>query len=139
MKKYLILIFLLCIALVVTSCSVFSPGSSAPEYRKISAEAAKARIDSKEKLIIVDVRTEEEYQAKHIENAILIPNETISNQKPALLPDLDAEILIYCRSGNRSAQAAEKLVKLGYTKIYDFGGIIDWPYATVSEAKIITN
>lgn len=101
------------------------------QYRKITPEEAKNRIDSGDDIIIVDVRTGEEYEQRHIQNAILIPNETITTDaKPALLPDYDAEILIYCRSGNRSAQAAKKLIALGYTNVYDFGGIIDWPYET---------
>ena len=79
---------------------------------------------------LVDVRTPEEYDEGFIENAILIPNETI-NEAPTELPDKDAVILVYCRSGNRSRQAANKLVDLGYTNIYDFGGIIDWPYEIV--------
>jgi rhodanese-related sulfurtransferase len=102
------------------------------EYKKISAEEAKDRIDSGDDIVILDVRTEEEYIAGHIPNAVLIPNETITNIRPDLLPELDAELLVYCRSGNRSAQAAKKLIALGYTNVYDFGGIIDWPYDTVS-------
>lgn len=102
------------------------------EYKKITPEDAKARIDSADEIIIIDVRTEEEFNAEHIPNSILIPNETITDKTPDLLPDLDAEILIYCRSGNRSAQAAKKLLAIGYTNVYDFGGIIDWPYDTVT-------
>ena len=102
------------------------------EYKRITAEEAKARIDSGDEIIILDVRTEEEYNSGHIPNAILIPNETITDKMPDLLPDLDAEILVYCRSGNRSAQAAKKLIAIGYTNVYDFGGIIDWPYDTVT-------
>ncbi|NLB82059.1 MAG: rhodanese-like domain-containing protein [Clostridiaceae bacterium] len=97
-------------------------------YKRITAKEAKARIDSGDNVIILDVRTKEEYDQEHIPGSILIPNETISDTKPELLPDTDAEILIYCRSGNRSAQAARKLIALGYTNVYDFGGIIDWPY-----------
>lgn len=107
--------------------------TSVAEYRRISAEDAKARIDSGDEIIIVDVRTEAEFDAGHLPNAILIPNETIGKSMPELLPDLDAEILIYCRSGNRSAQAAKKLVAIGYTNVYDFGGIIDWPYEIVTD------
>lgn len=102
------------------------------EYHKISAEDAKKRMDSGDDIIILDVRTQAEYDESHIPGAILIPNETIGNGKPEQLPDTDQEILVYCRSGNRSAQAAKKLVEAGYTQIYDFGGIIDWPYDTVS-------
>ncbi len=105
--------------------------SPVAEYKKITAKEAKDRIDSGAEIIILDVRTQEEYDAEHIEGAILIPNETITDKKPELLPDLDVEILIYCRSGNRSAQAANKLIAIGYTNVYDFGGIIDWPYGTV--------
>ena len=102
------------------------------EYKKITPEDAKARIDSGDEIIILDVRTEEEYNSGHIPNAILIPNETITDKTPDLLSNLDAEILVYCRSGNRSAQAAKKLIAIGYTNVYDFGGIIDWPYDTVT-------
>ncbi len=108
--------------------------SEAPEgavYKRLTAKEAKARIDSGDKVIILDVRTEAEYAAEHIEGAILIPNETITDKMPSDLPDLHAEILIYCRSGNRSAQAARKLIAIGYTNVYDFGGIIDWPYDTI--------
>jgi len=109
-------------------------GTQAPatEYKRLTAEEAKARIDSGDEIIILDVRTEAEYKAGHIEDSILIPNESIKGTKPELLPDLDAEILIYCRSGNRSAQAAKKLISMGYTNVYDFGGIIDWPFDTVT-------
>jgi rhodanese-related sulfurtransferase len=103
-------------------------------YTTITAQEAKARMDSGDDLIIVDVRTQAEYASGHVPGAVLIPNETISDQMPALLPDLDAEVLLYCRSGNRSAQAAKKLAAMGYTRIYDFGGIIDWPYETEEEA-----
>lgn len=102
------------------------------QYRKISAQMAKEMMDSGEPVTIVDVRTEAEYDQGHIPGAILIPNESISTSvHPALLDDAEATILIYCRSGNRSAQAARKLVALGYTNVYDFGGIINWPYETV--------
>lgn len=104
----------------------------------LTAEEAYQRMESKDPLTIVDVRTKEEYDAGHIEGAVLIPNEEIGEQMPAILPLKDAEILVYCRSGNRSAQAAEKLSKMGYTKVNDFGGIKDWTYETVStpwEAK----
>lgn len=107
--------------------------SSGAEYKRISAEEAKTRMDSGDEVIILDVRTEREYQAGHIPGAILIPNETIADKTPNLLPDLDAEILIYCRSGNRSAQAARKLIQIGYTNVYDFGGINSWAYDTVKE------
>ncbi|NLT58034.1 MAG: rhodanese-like domain-containing protein, partial [Clostridiales bacterium] len=102
--------------------------ASTATYQKITAEEAKSRIDSGDALVVLDVRTKAEYEAGHIPGAVLLPNEHISSQALEQLPDLEAEILVYCRSGNRSAQAAKKLIKLGYTDVYDFGGIIDWPY-----------
>ncbi|MEA5031123.1 MAG: rhodanese-like domain-containing protein [Sphaerochaeta sp.] len=102
------------------------------QYRKISPQLAKEMMDSGDSLVIVDVRTEAEYAQGHIAGAILIPNETIgTTQNPGQLPELDDVILVYCRSGNRSAQAARKLAALGYVNVYDFGGIVDWPYETV--------
>lgn len=102
------------------------------QYRKISPQLAKEMMDSGDPLVVVDVRTPSEFASGHIEGAKLVPNETISTtQKPEALPDLNAVILVYCRSGNRSAQAARKLVSLGYVNVYDFGGIIDWPYEVV--------
>ncbi len=77
--------------------------------------------------IILDVRTPEEFTSGHIPNAINIPNEAIDDDKILALPDKNQLILVYCRSGNRSKQASEKLVKLGYTNIVEFGGINDWP------------
>jgi len=107
--------------------------TSGATYQEMTADEAKERMDSGEAVVIVDVRTAEEYETAHIEGAILIPNETISEGvQPERLPDLDAELLVYCRSGNRSKDAAEKLIAMGYTKVYDFGGINDWSYATVT-------
>ena len=81
--------------------------------------------------IIVDVRRQDEYDAGHIPGAILIPNESIEKDRPKELPDLDQIILIYCRSGRRSKEASEKLANMGYTNIYEFGGITTWPGETV--------
>jgi len=98
---------------------------------KITAEAAKIMIDGGEDLVVLDVRTQEEYNEGHIENAVLIPDTEISAQAPTVLTDQDQTILVYCRTGRRSAEAAKKLVDIGYTNIYDFGGIVDWPYEVV--------
>lgn len=100
------------------------------EYQKLSVKEAKDRIDSGDDLVILDVRTAEEYAEKHIPGAVLLPNEDIETEPLEALPDLEQEILVYCRSGNRSAQASKKLLEAGYTNIYDFGGINDWPYET---------
>ena len=85
--------------------------------------------------LILDVRTAEEFSEKHIPGAVNIPNETIGDQDIPELPDKEQLILVYCRSGNRSKQASEKLVKLGYTNIVEFGGINDWTGETVSGAS----
>ena len=89
-------------------------------------------MEAEENYIILDVRTQAEYEEKHIPGAICIPNETIGSDDIQELPDKDQLILVYCRSGNRSKQASEKLVALGYTNIVEFGGINDWPGKTVS-------
>ena len=100
-------------------------------YHKITAEEAKEMMDTGN-VTVVDVRRAEEYEQAHIPGAILVPNESIGKEQPEALPDKDATILVHCRTGVRSKQAANKLVKMGYTKIYDFGGIVDWPYETES-------
>lgn len=101
-------------------------------YECISQEEAHALMEDGNDCIILDVRTWEEYNEKHILNAICIPNETIGTEPPAELPDKDQLILVYCRSGNRSKQASEKLAAMGYTNIKEFGGINTWTGATVS-------
>ncbi len=81
--------------------------------------------------IIVDVRRQDEYDEGHIPGAVLIPNESITDQQPKELPDLDQIILVYCRSGRRSKEASQKLADIGYTNVYEFGGIITWSGETV--------
>lgn len=100
----------------------------------IPAEEAKSMMEEEE-VIIVDVRTREEFEEAHIEGAILLTLDTIPEKAEEILPDKTATYLLYCRSGNRSNQAANLLVDMGYEKIYDFGGIIDWTYGTVSGAE----
>ena len=97
----------------------------------ISAEKAKQIMSENPKCVILDVRTQSEFDEGHIEGAILIPYDEISDKAEDILTDKDAEILVYCRSGRRSAVAAKTLSDLGYTDIKDFGGIIDWKYDTV--------
>ena len=101
-------------------------------YHKISAEEAYEMMASQE-VVVVDVRTREEYDGGHIENAVLVPNESIGSEMPEALPDKEATLLVYCRSGRRSKDAAQKLLALGYQSVYDFGGVIDWPYELVKE------
>ena len=102
-------------------------------YRQINMDEAITMMEKESGYIILDVRTPEEFADKHIPGAINIPNETIGTAEIPELPDQDQLILIYCRSGNRSKQASEKLVALGYTNIVEFGGINDWPGETVTE------
>ena len=102
-------------------------------YTQISQETAMQMMKEDDGHIIIDVRRQDEYDAGHIPGAILIPNETIVRERPEQLPDLDQIILIYCRSGNRSKQAAQKLLDMGYTHIYEFGGILTWPGEIVTE------
>ena len=130
MKKKILTLLLS--ALVLTGCAVNTSSSTDAGAKTITAEEAYQMIQEEDDEIIVDVRTADEYAQKHIPGAILIPNESIGNEQPALLPDKDARIMVYCRSGNRSAQAAAKLIKMGYTNVYDFGGIKDWTYETES-------
>ncbi|MDD2968494.1 MAG: rhodanese-like domain-containing protein [Lachnospiraceae bacterium] len=97
-------------------------------YTSITAEEAKKIMDEETGYLILDVRTKEEYDEGHIPDSVLLPNETIDDDVSDILPDKDQKILIYCRSGNRSKQASQKLADLGYTDLVEFGGIIDWPY-----------
>ena len=97
-------------------------------YMNITPETAKQIMDTSKDYIILDVRTQEEFDQAHIPGAILIPNDQINDEAEHVLTDKNQLILVYCRSGRRSKMAAEELVKLGYTNIKEFGGIIDWPY-----------
>ncbi len=101
-------------------------------YRQVTAEEAIALMEKESGYIILDVRTVQEYSEKHIPKAVNIPNESIGTEEIPALPDKNQLILVYCRSGNRSKQASEKLAALGYTNIVEFGGINSWPGETVS-------
>ncbi len=99
-------------------------------YENISAEEAKKIMDTQTGHVILDVRTQEEYDEKHIHGAVLIPDYEIREKAEEFLTDKNQLLLVYCRSGRRSKNASEILVELGYTNIKEFGGIIDWPYET---------
>ena len=132
MKKLKGLIIMLLISLSLfgmTACDGGNEKSST--YEQITAEQAKTIMDTEKDYIIIDARTEEEFAEGHIENAILIPEYEIANRAEKELPDKEQLILVYCRSGRRSKIASEELVKLGYTNVKEFGGIIDWPYEIV--------
>lgn len=126
------ILLLLLSVMLLSGCASEAPTKGAASYRRVGAEEA-ARIMAEETdYIILDVRTRQEYETAHIPGAVCIPNETIGAGDIPELPDKDRLILVYCRSGNRSRQAAEKLVRLGYTNIVEFGGINDWRGETVS-------
>ena len=113
-----------------TSIIVAEKGEKAM-YEQITPQEAKRIMDSGEEHIILDTREQDEFDEGHIPGAILIPYTEIENKAEEMLPDNDKLILVYCRSGRRSKIAAENLVKLGYTNVKEFGGIIDWPYEVV--------
>lgn len=109
-----------------------APPEKAPGRRVLSPEEAKRRMDENDAILVLDVRTQEEYDGGHIPGAVCLPNEEITADMPVIF-DKDTEILLYCRSGRRSAEALEKLEKMGYTNVSDFGGILDWPYETTTD------
>ena len=125
MKRLLPL--LVSFTLALTGCG--SSGDSAQSgYQQISQEKAKEMMDTQE-VLILDVREQDEYDSGHIPGAVLLPVGTITEESAAeIIPQKDTTVLVYCRSGNRSKTAAKALVKLGYTGIYEFGGISTWPY-----------
>ena len=126
-KRFLLMLLTLAFPLGCIGCS---DGGSAT-YEQISGAEAKALMDSESGYIIIDARTQPEYDEGHITGAILIPEYEIADRAEKELPDKNQLILVYCRSGRRSKIAAEELVKLGYTNIKEFGGIIDWEYEIV--------
>ena len=125
MKK---IVFLLLAVMMLTACGQDKENNQGAVYVNITAEEAKQIMDTEEGYIILDVRTQEEYDQGHIPGAIVISYEEIEEKAEEVLMDKDQLILVYCRSGRRSKIAAEALVELGYTNIKEFGGIIDWPY-----------
>ena len=124
------LILILLVVFLLTACGQAKENDRGVVYVNITAEEAKQIMDTEEDYIILDVRTQEEYDQGHIPGAILIPNTEITAQAEEVLTDKDQLILVYCRSGRRSKLAAETLAQLGYTNVKEFGGIIDWPYET---------
>ena len=100
-------------------------------YHKITAAEAKQKMAANPQAVVLDVRNADEYREKHIPQAVLLPLAEVKEKASVVLPDKNAEILVYCRSGNRSRQAGVLLAEMGYTSVYDFGGIQDWPYEVV--------
>ena len=119
------IILVLVAMLALFGCS--SSGSEKNTFEQINMSEAMKRMANESDYIILDVRRIDEYSEKHIKGAINVPNESIGTEEIAELPNKDQLIYVYCRSGNRSRQASEKLVQLGYTNIVEMGGIGDWP------------
>lgn len=131
MKKLRGLVLMLLISLSLFGLTACQDGGNNATYEQITPQQVKEIMDTEQDYIIIDARTEEEFAEGHIENAILIPEYEIKDRAEKELPDKDALILVYCRSGRRSKIASEELARLGYTNVKEFGGIIDWPYETV--------
>lgn len=137
MKRKWMIPMVLVLALFLAGCSPASgekkaDSSDGTVYHKITAKEGKKMMDDGE-VTIVDVRTPEEFEAEHIPDAVNVPNETIGSEIPEVLPDKDAVLIVYCRTGVRSKESSDKLAELGYQNIYDIGGIVDWPYQTKSD------
>ena len=127
-----------CAAQNQTASGMTAPSATTREnasYTQIDSAEAARLMQTEKDYIILDVRTEEEFKSGHIPNAVCIPNESITDKEPSELPDKDQLILVYCRSGRRSKEAAQKLADLGYTNVREFGGIIDWTGETVTGSE----
>lgn len=119
---------MLCLILAFAGCGSGTESSQEEGYMQITAEEAKAIMDSESDYVILDVRTDDEFAEGHIPGAVLIPDYEIAEKAEQVLADKEQTILVYCRSGNRSKGASATLAEMGYTNVKEFGGIIDWPY-----------
>ena len=138
MKELFLLAAVICFGMAILKFYSARMGRSGPAPQPgggnsvLTAEEAKERLEANPDAILLDVRTQEEYDGGHVPGAVCFPNEDILPELP--LPfEKDTEILVYCRSGRRSAEAAQKLTELGCTNVADFGGILDWPYETTTD------
>ena len=127
MKIWILIILVL---LLLSGCA--TPAQDVPAYRQVGMEEAVAMMETEDNYVILDVRTSEEFRDGHIPGAVNIANEIIGTEEIPELPDKDQLILVYCRSGNRSKQASQKLAAQGYTNVVEFGGIHDWTGEVVS-------
>lgn len=141
MKQFFLLAAIICFGMAaIKFCTARMKPNSAPAVPQpsnkdtgvLTAEEAKQRMEENSEAIVLDVRTQEEFDQGHIPGAVCLPNEFIAADMPFPFGK-DTELLLYCRSGNRSAEAAKKLRDLGFSNVYDFGGIQDWPYDITSE------
>ncbi|MEN8904878.1 MAG: rhodanese-like domain-containing protein [Clostridiales bacterium] len=140
MKNILYLVFLTVLIFSLSACSnnnnkgnsneVINNENRQETFENISPKDAKKQLDEDDKIILLDVRTQEEYDESHIPKSKLIPVDVLDKNAESELKDKESKIFVYCRSGNRSVTASEILIDLGYTNVYNLGGIIDWPYET---------
>ena len=132
MKRFsVILIMIITCTTIFYGCTSGGETKTENSYEQISPAEAKSIMDERDDYVILDVRTQEEFDESHIDGAILIPDYEIATKAESVLKDKNQLILVYCRSGRRSKLAASDLVTLGYSNVKEFGGIIDWPYETV--------
>lgn len=131
-KLFLTMILITAVVIVLSACSSSSDSNVA--YTQLPQDKAISMMEENSDYVILDVRTQEEYDEGHIPDAICIPNETIGDKRPEELKDLDQMIFVYCRSGRRSKEASQKLADMGYTRVYEFGGINTWPGETVKDS-----
>lgn len=134
-EKFIYLLVVILLMGVFSGCSSKEINnkkeSPAAGFSSITPEEAKKRLENEKGIILLDVRTKEEYDSGHIKDALLIPVDTLEAEAEKLIKDKDAVIFVYCRTGRRSTNAADILVKLGYKNVYNLGGIVDWPYEIV--------
>ena len=127
--RYLSCLLTVLLLVGLTGCGSEKERDDTASYQQITAEEAKSMMEEQPDAVILDVREQDEYDAGHIPSAVLLPVGTINEETAAsVIPEKDTVVLVYCRSGNRSKTASQALVDLGYTQIYEFGGIKDWPY-----------
>ena len=124
-RRIVSIIAALVFLLAISGCSVPEEGS---DYMNISQKKAKEMMENLEEFVLLDARSEEEFFEGHIPGAIVIPHEEVLERAEAEIPEKDIPVFVYCRSGNRSKVAAEALASLGYSEVYEFGGINTWPY-----------
>ncbi|MGI6550822.1 MAG: rhodanese-like domain-containing protein [Syntrophomonadales bacterium] len=132
MVRNLLITVLLLAVVMFTGCQ---GGQEKIVYQEISPQEAQALLEEGQDVILLDVRTEEEFQEKRIPGSVLIPDYDLAELAAQKLPDKDATILVYCRTGRRSEASSRQLIEMGYTRVYDLGGIVDWPYETVSGSR----
>jgi phage shock protein E len=130
--RNLLITVLLLAVVMFTGCQ---GGQEKIVYQEISPQEAQALLEEGQDVILLDVRTEEEFQEKRIPGSVLIPDYDLAELAAQKLPDKDATILVYCRTGRRSEASSRQLIEMGYTRVYDLGGIVDWPYETVSGSR----